>query len=115
MKREQLDELRWHTPAPWVNKCTEYGFRYVQTPYGHTFVAYTTSPQSMSDGDARLITATPDLIAHIDEQQRKVDRLKVLMQDAYYEGYRDGELGERGPTQSWDRSDTRAELEASDD
>ena len=43
------------------------------------------------------------------------DRLRMLMQDAYYEGYRDGELGERGPTQSWDRSDTRAELEASDD
>ena len=76
MTSEQLDALRWHTPAPWVNKCTEYGFRYVQTPYGHTFVAYTTSPQSMSDGDARLITATPDLIAHIDEQQREIERLR---------------------------------------
>ena len=39
------------------------------------------------------------------------DQLRVLMQDAYYEGYRDGELGGRGPTQSWERSDTRAELE----
>ena len=88
MTKEQLDALRWHTPAPWVNKCTEHGFRYVQTPYGHTFVAYTTSPQSMSDVDARIITATPDLINYIDEQQREIerlrdenDRLKVLLSE----------------------------------
>ena len=79
MTREQLDALKGHTPGPWVNKCTEYGFRYVQTPYGHTFVAYTTSPQSMSDGDARIITAAPDLLDHIDEQQRKIDRLRELL------------------------------------
>ena len=97
-----------------------------------------------SDGVTLKRDQLRELLDHIDEQQRKVDRLskrvqwfessggvavhaevftvraerdrlKVLMHDAYYEGYRDGELGERGPTQSWDRSDTRAELEESDD
>ena len=40
------------------------------------------------------------------------DQLKVLIQDAYYEGYSDGERRDPGgASRGWKHSDTRAELE----
>ena len=44
------------------------------------------------------------------------DRLQVLMQDAYYEGYSDGERRDPGgASRGWKHSDTRAELEEAGD
>ena len=154
MTPEQLEELKGHTPGPWVyvetlSSCYVKAGHFTEHSREIVYYPYSLTPTTDS-ANAKLIAAAPDLLDHIDEQQRKIeqltaecdrllaeskrehkitnkyiqhlhnmqsqrDQLKVLMQDAYYEGYRDGELGERGPTQSWKISDTRAELEEAGD
>ena len=151
MTPEQLDELKGHTPGPWVyvetlSSCYVKAGHYTERAKEIVNYSYSLSP-TIDSANAKLIAAAPDLLAHIDEQQCKIeqltaerdqllaesvqereitnkyirhlhnmqsqrDQLKVLMHDAYYEGYSDGERRDPGgASRGWKHSDTRAELE----
>ena len=77
MNKEQLDALKGHTPGPWAcehTARTENGLDELITENGHS-VAWAYTPE-----DALLIAAAPDLLDHIDEQQRKIDDLLFLVE-----------------------------------
>ena len=116
MTPEQLDALKGHTPGPWEPDRQEVrGVQGVGVAFcgdNSTFGkdGYYVISNDEACSNAQLIAAAPDLLAHIDEQQREIERLRTLMKDAYFEGHRDGQM-ETGAIADWKISDTRAELE----
>ena len=85
MTKEQLDALRGHTPGPWVLMINDGNNYDNEGPY-KTWEAIEADGREVVTGaesslwestipDARLIAAAPDLLAYIDKQQAKIDRL----------------------------------------
>ena len=82
MTPEQLDALRGHTPGPWERVDNKWDV--VSIKKG--ILICTTYPWDVTGGriednaDANLIAAAPDLLAHIDEQQRKIEKMTEALQ-----------------------------------
>ena len=81
MTKEQLDALKVHTPGPWALADD----RQVQRNDGAIiatawwFGNKGSVSKNESAANAKLIAAAPDLLDHIDEQQRKIDRIQDEM------------------------------------
>ena len=85
MTPEQLDALRGHTPGPWVyvetlSSCYVKAGHYTERVKEIVNYSYSLS-STIDSANAKLIAAAPDLLAHIDEQQRKIDRLQEAMRN----------------------------------
>ena len=83
MNKEQLDAFRGHTPGPWRRGEDN---KWAIIDDKDMTVICRMQPWDESGGriddnaDAHLIAAAPDLLAHIDEQQAEIDRLREALQ-----------------------------------
>ena len=84
LSKDQLDALRGHTPRPWFVVDGDTAAEMQPVCYiglvGDTHIWIAQDHSQMHDGtpevDADLLAAAPDLLAHIDEQQAEIDRLR---------------------------------------
>ena len=77
MTKEQLDALRGHTPGQWwftLEGRSNYMKLYF--PEKYTGVSGDVVRGYVGETNARLIASAPDLLAHIDEQQAEIDKLR---------------------------------------
>ena len=81
MTREQLDKLRGHTPGPWRIEMQD-NYMKLYFPEKHTGVSGDVARGYVGCANAALIAAAPALLAHIDEQQRKIQRLVNALERA---------------------------------
>ena len=81
MTPEQLDELRGHTPGPWRIEMQD-NYMKLYFPEKHTGVSGDVARGYVGCANAALIAAAPALLAHIDEQQRKIQRLVNALERA---------------------------------
>ena len=90
MTPEQLDELRGHTPGPWRIEMQD-NYMKLYFPEKHTGVSGDVARGYVGCTNATLIAAAPALLAHIDEQQRKIDLLvaKVRAEAEYWRNMND--------------------------
>ena len=85
MTREQLDELKGHTPGPWVyvetlSSCYVKAGHYTERGKEIVNYSYSLSP-TIDSANAKLIAAAPDLLAHIDEQQSEIEMLQGSLEE----------------------------------
>ena len=81
MTKKQLDALKGHMPGPWEWRmsATEKVYTDLDSMRNDSDWPVLEAEDyyvCVSDVDARLIAAAPDLLDHIDEQQWKIDRLR---------------------------------------
>ena len=85
MTPEQLEELKGHTPGPWVyvetlSSCYVKAGHFTEHSREIVYYPYSLTPTTDS-ANAKLIAAAPDLLAHIDEQQSEIEMLQGSLEE----------------------------------